>query len=472
MINRIRGTFAYKYLAETIHKLLVKINPLIEINRNYRLRFHRKPNIENPTDLIEKIYWMQLNTDTSMWTKCADKYAMREYVKDCGYEEFLPKSYGHWKDAKEIDFSCLPNEFVLKSNNGCGTVMIVRDKSKLDEKKVRRKLNQWLKVPYGWAGAQLHYTRIVPCILAEELLHQDEERNSLSPGSLVDYKIWCINGEPESIWVAYNRHDVTHVNMALYDTAWHPLPQYLKSNDTDVYNANDIINKPICLEQMLEMAREISKPFLEVRVDFYIINDKPILGELTFTSGYGYFTDDYYQYLGDKLKIQKRQMGGAKYLYKRMLSVWHKYLYSRELGLYLKLKKTGIHIESRSLSDYKVWCFKGKPECVLVVHDRVQKENYTLDMYNTNWERIPNSLKINAHHSGDEDLIPRPDCLQEMLKIAADLSEPFPEVRVDFYVINNKPIVGELTFTSGYGNYTDDFYDYLGGKVVLPEIEK
>lgn len=303
MINRIRGTFAYKYLAETIHKLLVKINPIIEINRNYRLRFHRKPNIENPTDLIEKIYWMQLNTDTSMWTKCADKYRVREYIKECGCEDYLPKLYGHWDNVSDIDFSLLPNEFVLKANNGCGTVMVVRDKAKLDLLMTQRVLNQWLKLPYGWSGAQLHYTRIKPCILAEELLHQSEELNQLSPSSLVDYKVWCINGEPESIWVAYNRHDIMFVNMALFDINWNPLPQYLNSNDTDKYNPNDRINKPECLNRMLEVARQLAKPFPEVRVDFYVIENKPVVGELTFSSGYGYFTDEYYKLLGNKIII-------------------------------------------------------------------------------------------------------------------------------------------------------------------------
>ena len=54
-----------------------------------------------------------------------------------------------------------------------------------------------------------------------------------------------------------------------------------------------------------------------------------------------------------------------------------------------------------------------------------------------------------------------------MLTMAAKMSKPFAEVRVDFYVIDGKPVIGELTFTSGYGNYTDEFYDYLGSKIIL-----
>lgn len=304
-MNKIRKTYLYKWLAAKIHELSVRRNPENEMRRTYFKVYHRYPNLDNPQNLIEKIFWMQLHTDTSMWTRCADKYAMREYVRECGYEDFLPRNYGKWERVEDIDFSALPNEFVLKTNNGCGTVLIVRDKNTLDEKATRKKLQQWLNIPFGWAGAELHYTRIKPCIIAEELLHQDEEQKALSPHSQIDFKVWCINGAPESIFVAYNRHDVSYINIALFDTNWNPIPQYLRSNHKDVYNPNDTIDKPVCLEEMLSMAKKMSQPFPEVRVDFYVKNNKAVIGELTFTTGYGYFTDDYYLYLGKKMDLSK-----------------------------------------------------------------------------------------------------------------------------------------------------------------------
>ena len=72
---------------------------------------------------------------------------------------------------------------------------------------------------------------------------------------------------------------------------------------------------------------------------------------------------------------------------------------------------------------------------------------------------------------GEEEM-PKPACLEQMLEMAAKLSKPFVEVRVDFYVINDKPIIGELTFTTGYGNYTNEFYDYLGTRVDLTKVKK
>lgn len=68
--------------------------------------------------------------------------------------------------------------------------------------------------------------------------------------------------------------------------------------------------------------------------------------------------------------------------------------------------------------------------------------------------------------------IPKPDVLDKMLDMASVLSKPFVEVRVDFYIINNIPVIGELTFSTGYGSYTEEFYDYLGSMIDLNKVKK
>ena len=209
-----------------LFEIAYKIKPRYASDIMYRRAFHRKQNLDKPQDLIEKINWLQFNSDTSMWTICADKYRMREYVEEKGYGDYLPKLYGHWENPEEIDFESLPNEFVLKSNNGCGTVKIVRDKTQLNVIETKKILKKWLK-PYGYVGGQTHYLHIKPCIIAEELLFQDEKQKTFSPDSMVDYKVWCINGKPESILVVFNRHDALKVNIALFDTKWNEMPQHL-----------------------------------------------------------------------------------------------------------------------------------------------------------------------------------------------------------------------------------------------------
>lgn len=286
----------YKY------KLLYEKDPHKAADALYYKIFKRHLNFNNPQNLIEKIAWLSLNTDTSMWTLCADKYRMRSYIKEKGLENYLPHLYGHWDNPFDIDFSLLPDSFVLKSNNGCETVLLVRDKKLIDVDKTKELLKRWLSRPFGYMGAQVHYLKIKPCIIAEELLVQDAQEKSFSPDSIVDYKIWTFNGIPESVLIVYNRR-VGHMNLALYDINWNPIPKYLRNGKHYSVELNLFIPKPECFDQMKEIAAKLGKGFKEVRIDFYVINGKPIIGEMTFTSGYGYFTDEYYDYLGSKIDL-------------------------------------------------------------------------------------------------------------------------------------------------------------------------
>ena len=132
---------------------------------------------------------------------------------------------------------------------------------------------------------------------------------------------------------------------------------------------------------------------------------------------------------------------------RKIRAKWYRYKYSHSRKENDLINGEPSAVKPRSLTDYKIWCFGGKPECVLVIHDR-EGRGYLMDMYDTQWERIPNSLKNNAHNGVQGDKIKKPVCLQQMFQMASVLSEPFPEVRVDFYVIGDKPYIGELTFST------------------------
>lgn len=293
------GTYLYyKY------KRIYEKDPKKAADAMYHKIYGHHMDLDNPKNLIEKITWLSLNTDTSLWTLCADKYRMRSYVDKKGYGEYLPKCYGFWENPDDIDFSKLPNQFVLKANNGCATVMIVREKSKLNEAKVKKQMKGWLKRKFGYMGAQKHYLSIKPGILAEELLTQTKELNKVSPDSMVDFKIWCINGKPESVLVVYDRNN-EHYKLALYDINWKAIPESLNENWCNLQKSTPTLQKPKHLDEMIRIATTLSKDFKEVRVDFYESDDKPIIGELTFTTGYGYFTDEYYEYLGRKINLNE-----------------------------------------------------------------------------------------------------------------------------------------------------------------------
>ena len=306
--NKLNKLYLYRCLVTKYKEYIVKKNPFIEITRCYKLAFNELPDLKNPKNLIEKIYWMEWNTDTSLWTKCTDKYLMREYVKECGYENYLPKLFAKWDTSNEIDFTNLPKSFIMKTNNGCGTCYVVKNKAEEDVNKVKKIFKRWLKTNrQGYSNAQFHYLGIEPCIIAEELLPNTGVQKEISPNSLIDYKIWCFKGNIESIFVVYDRTNIPH-GFDLYDTAWNRLEKYVNPTRQFEFRRDVNIPKPKCLDEMLKIASKLSEPFPEVRVDFYIVNDKPVIGELTFSTGYGFFTKEYYSYLGDKCDISNLKL--------------------------------------------------------------------------------------------------------------------------------------------------------------------
>lgn len=251
--------------------------------------------IDNPKTLYDKIAYLSFRTDTTEWSRLADKVAVREFVKDCGYEDNLVKLYGTWENADDIDFSSLPNSFVIKTNNASATNILVKDKSSIDEEKVRHQLNEWLKIDYGYNICEPHYSRIKPLILAEEYLIDD-----LQGSCLVDYKIYCTNGTPRYIQVMMDREPNTHkLRFMTYDLQWNSHPEFNIGN----HKHATIIDRPSCLDTMLEMATKLSKNFSVVRVDFYIINNRPIFGEMTFTPGFDSFNNLFQEVIGKDIVI-------------------------------------------------------------------------------------------------------------------------------------------------------------------------
>ena len=119
-----------------------------------------------------------------------------------------------------------------------------------------------------------------------------------------------------------------------------------------------------------------------------------------------------------------------------------------------------------SLCDYKVMCFDGQPYCVICHYNRFT--NHQSNIYDLRW----NDLGITGNYPRGDKGVPKPENLDEMLRIAEVLSKGFPTVRVDLYSVGGKVYFGELTFfhCSGYVRYDPDEFDFeLGEKFVLPE---
>lgn len=254
----------------------------------------RIPNLDNPSTFEEKNIWLALNTDTSKWSTLSDKYAVREYINECGLSNILNEIYGKWDKASDINFESLPNEFVIKANNSCGTVLVVKNKSELDINRAKKRIDSWFKgIPYGYIGYNGHYLRIKPCIIAEKLLH-----DSKSKDLPIDYKFYCSYGKVFACAVMKDRSlNNTHIkHTTFFDDEWNIV--YDDKGET-----TSSIEKPASYNKMVEYCYQLAKEFPLVRVDFYEIDEHPIFGELTFTSSIDVFSEELNRKLGEYIDL-------------------------------------------------------------------------------------------------------------------------------------------------------------------------
>ena len=282
------------------------IKPIQVARLKHFYKFHKMPNYEHPTDINEKINWVKFYGDTSQWPDLADKYKVRQYVESLGLGDILVALYGHWDKASDIDWDSLPKEFVLKVNNGCGDVLICRDKEALDKKAVVATYDRLVSKKYGDITGEPHYAKIKPCVIAEELL--DISKQPIKTTSLIDYKVWCLNEKPYCIWCAWNRG--SHgADCGVFDIDWNYHPEW--SVFTEHYRKGlDRLPKPSSFERMLEVAAKLSEGFPILRVDLYEVGGKIYFGELTFTSLGGfmdYLTPEVLLDMGEKVKLKQKE---------------------------------------------------------------------------------------------------------------------------------------------------------------------
>ena len=132
-------------IAKIFRSSLTLISPKLNAKVLHKVKTGRKLDFENPVTLSDKLVVLKIKdyNHNPLVKKCADKYAVREYVRSKGHEEVLNELIGVYDNVEDIEWGRLPDQFAIKWNFGCGFNVICRDKANLDIPKTIIQLCNW-----------------------------------------------------------------------------------------------------------------------------------------------------------------------------------------------------------------------------------------------------------------------------------------------------------------------------------------
>jgi len=296
--NPARNAPAALFFALSSRKLLNWMPDQLYLSTMWRTYFHKKFNWKNPQTFNEKIQWLKAKDHNPIYPILADKYAVRKIIADTIGEQYLiPLVGGPWTSFDEIDFSALPDRFVLKCTHDSGGVVICHDKSKLDLTAAREKIEKSLKRNYYWSGREWPYRNIQPRIIAEQYMENE------SADELMDYKFMMFGGKHLCAFICSNRFAGSKLNVTFFDPAWNRMP-FERHYHADPHP----LPRPEHYEEMIRISERLSAGLPFVRIDLYEINHKVYFGEITLYPGSGMetFQPEEWDYkLGEWIDLKK-----------------------------------------------------------------------------------------------------------------------------------------------------------------------
>ncbi len=248
--------------------------------RIFREKLGYPLNLKEPKTFNEKIFWLKLHYHDPLITKCCDKFAVKDYVRQVLGPGYVIPTLASWDRAEDIDFSALPERYVLKVNWSSGYNIIVRDPGQIREAEFRQKIQRWMEPEqnsyfqtFNWG-----YRDMKPVVYAEEYMEQ-------VGGQLYDYKFFCCNGKVRFLFIATDRYQGKNAKLThdFFDADFEYLPFTYGGRG----HADPRPQKPERFDEMVELAQKLAEPFPFVRVDFYEAQGKLYVGEMTFYPGGG-----------------------------------------------------------------------------------------------------------------------------------------------------------------------------------------
>ena len=252
--------------------------------------------LKNPKTFAEKLQWLKLYDRKPVYHQMVDKVESKAYIDSVIGPGYTIPTLGVYNSFEEIDWDGLPQQFILKATHDSGSYYIVKYKDNVDKKKCKEQLYIHWNKDYYKAHKEWQYKGLKSRIIAEPLI--------ANPKDLCEYKFFCFDGDPKIYQTCYDRDNSKGgAILNFFD---------LNCNLLDLHDAghvrvSDVITpNPNNLVQMINICALLAKDTCFIRVDFYEVNGRLYVGELTLHENAGFcsFIPDHWNYtLGEWIHL-------------------------------------------------------------------------------------------------------------------------------------------------------------------------
>ena len=255
-----------------LSKFLLVIPDKLYLRIAFRIKVREKMDFKNPITFNQKLQWLKVYNRKSIYSSLVDKYEVKKYVSRIVGEDIVIKTIGIYDKFEDIDFSTLPNQFVIKCTHDSGSVIICRNKSAFSVSDCKKRIVFAQKHNLYSYNRECVYKNVRPRILIEEYMEDNNQK------SLTDYKFFCFNGEPRFLYVSTGLENHATATISFLNLDW----SFSKYEREDFEQYKTLPARPQCYSQMIEIAKTLSTGMPFVRVDLYEINGHVYFSELTF----------------------------------------------------------------------------------------------------------------------------------------------------------------------------------------------
>lgn len=258
-----------------VRKSMLSVSPVFLCKlQHYKL--HKKfgshsywANVKNPKTFNERILSSKL--DESLRQKgvmLVDKYNVKELVGREVGEKYIIPTLGVFDTVAELRAAKLPRPCVIKPTHLSGRVIFLMSENENLTPKQVKQINGWFKVNHYFRSGEPQYRDLQPRVIVEPFIGEGNEPP-------VDYKIYCWKGSPEIIQLDSSRFSGHRRDF--FTCNWEHLDMSLHYPQSD-----KPAQKPIKLDEMVNVASKLAKDHDFIRVDLYQVGEDVLFGELTF----------------------------------------------------------------------------------------------------------------------------------------------------------------------------------------------